>query len=162
MDDARTVFLNCEEFNEDDSEVSHVTHTVELKPVCSENWIISVNQRYINSVLHLTPLCSRSNSPVFYFCRLVKLANDFSNSLNDAGRNWLQTSTEGGREGKNLLFLAFPRTWLTIYDQTRRVNATLCDISVPMSTFLFDSRVSFFTSTDLRRWNENNCRAWFQ
>jgi len=25
VDDARTVFLNCEEFNEDDSEVSHVT-----------------------------------------------------------------------------------------------------------------------------------------
>lgn len=24
VDDARTVFLNCEEFNEDDSEVSHV------------------------------------------------------------------------------------------------------------------------------------------
>ena len=26
VDDARTVFLNCEEFNEDDSEVGHVTY----------------------------------------------------------------------------------------------------------------------------------------
>ena len=38
---------------------------------------------------------------LFYFCRLVKLANDFSNSLNDAGRNWLQSSTEGRGEGTN-------------------------------------------------------------
>ena len=32
MDDARTVFLNCEEFNEDDSEVSHVITLNNLDP----------------------------------------------------------------------------------------------------------------------------------
>lgn len=36
MDDARTVFLNCEEFNEDDSEVSHVTYTVKLRSSWSQ------------------------------------------------------------------------------------------------------------------------------
>lgn len=79
MDDARTVFLNCEEFNEDDSEVSHV----------KSEWR---HQRRRSLLINLDSRISPCNGTAFYLLlsslleRLINADTIMSPQVGQAGK----------------------------------------------------------------------------